>query len=161
MPESNVINLTRRLTREDLERPLSNSAPLVLQERESEHNKALKLALHERFFEMAKSILWGSENEEEFGEMLRSLVVAFLPENRFHLQLLKNIAAIQWNIERFLQTQHNLFEDGAAVRGKHGLPQGTYNALEFRPTLQGLQKDLDLAVSTYLKAKRGMTKVKG
>ena len=128
----------------------------MLQEPEPDHNRALRLAAQEQFFTMAKHILWGTEDEAEFGELLRSLVVAFLPKNRFHLQLLVNIAAVQWNIRRFLMTQHNVFENGAEVRGKMGLPKGTFDAMEFRPTLQGLQKDLDIAVSTYLKTVRGM-----
>ena len=152
MPASNVISLTRA----DLERSITKDSPLVLTAKESEHNRSLRLAQSEQFYEMCRPILWGTEDEKVFGELLRSLVVAFLPENRYHLQLLMNIAAVQWNLQRFLQTQHNLFEAGANTPGRHGLPKGTYNALEFRPTLTGLQKDLDIAVSTYLKVKRGM-----
>lgn len=130
--------------------PWKHEYPLV-----SPENKALALATAERFDLMCHDILWGTEDEQAFGEMLRGLVLTFAPNNRFHLQLLRNIAAVQWQLQRIGAVQGNLFENGKGRAGKYGLPVGTLTAMEYRPEASQLLRDLRLAISTYRTVREG------
>jgi len=112
-------------------------------------NSALSLAEREDFMGMCEDILWGSEDRQKFGEFLRGLIITFLPENRFHLALLKNIAVFQWQLNRHVGTQSNLFEAQAGSRGRYGLPEGVWNANSLRGDASELIKDLNQAIKAY------------
>ena len=112
-------------------------------------NAALKLAAQADFFGMCKASLWGNESEVEFGEMLRGLVVQFKPKNSFHLHLLRNIADIQWTLERASRYRKGIYDNRKAERGEHGMSAGTGLGLEYNRVASDLMKQLDRAISTY------------
>lgn len=112
-------------------------------------NVALALAERERFDLMCGKIPWGTEDRQAFGEMLRALVITFCPANQYHLHLLKNIAALQWQIMRIENIQFNVFEAGMDSPGQYGLPVGTWRAMEFREESSELLKDLQRAINIF------------
>lgn len=130
--------------------PTTTTFPLANRE-----NDSLGLAARERFDVMCANILWGSEDHEAFGEMLRSLVVSFLPQNVFQLHLLRNIASAQWQLQRIEAIQHNLFDAGKDTVGAYKLPGGTSDAMEFQGASSNLLRDLQRAISTFRSAKKG------
>jgi hypothetical protein len=129
--------------------PTATTFPLA-----SKENESLSLAERERFDVMCSKIPWGSEDREAFGEMLRSLVITFLPQDVFHLHLLRNVASLQWQLYRIEAIQHNLFTAGAEEVGAHNLPAGTNDALEFQTSYSNLLRDLQRALAIYKTAKK-------
>ena len=119
----------------------------------SKENNALRLAESARFDVMCEKILWGSEDPQLFGEFLRSLVIAFEPQNLFELSLLRNVAASQWKLQRLEAVQHNLFAAGQEVIGPFGLPAGTSDAMEFQSASSELLADLQRAIRIYRSAR--------
>lgn len=119
----------------------------------SKENNALRLAESARFDIMCEKILWGSEDPQVFGEFLRSLVIAFEPQNLFELTLLRNIAACQWKLQRLEAIQHNLFGAGQEAIGPFGLPAGTSDAMAFQPASSELLADLQKAIRIYRSAR--------
>lgn len=115
----------------------------------SPDNTSLTVAQNARFDEMCSDVLWGSEDTNRFGELLRGAVLTFLPENLYHLQLLKTVVSFSWQLDRLGATQHNLFEAGKGVRGKMGLPQGAIDARSMGPQVSDLLRDLQRAISIY------------
>jgi hypothetical protein len=112
-------------------------------------NRSLALAKHEDFFSMCKDILWGNEDEEIFGELLRGVVTTFLPTDRFQLSMLHNVVAIQWQIQRVVGIQHNLFDRGSTTPGAYRLPQGTHDAMKYGDVMTSLLDNLNTAIETY------------
>ena len=112
-------------------------------------NKSLTLAHNNRFFDLCEPILWGSEDRELFGEMLRGLVIEFRPTNTFHLHLLRAIAEPTWQLFRASKYKHGVFNHGATTPGLHGLPVGTAQAFEQNKLTDKLLRQLDEAVALY------------
>ena len=112
-------------------------------------NKSLTLAHNNRFFDLCEPILWGSEDRELFGEMLRGLVIEFKPTNTFHLHLLRAIAEPTWQLFRASKYKKGVFENGATTAGLHGLPVGTAQAFEQNKLSEKLLRQLDEAVALY------------
>lgn len=129
--------------------PRAASFPLANKE-----NSSLSLAARERFDVLCGDILWGSENRQEFGEMLRGLVITFLPETAFHLHLLRNVASCQWQLQRLAAIQANLFDQGKDTVGAFQLPAGTTSAMEFSASSSDLLRDLQRAIATYRSVKK-------
>lgn len=119
----------------------------------SKENNALRLAESARFDIMCEKILWGSEDPQVFGEFLRSLVIAFEPQNLFELTLLRNIAACQWKLQRLEAIQHNVFDAGKEQVGPFGLPAGTSDAMDFEGAASDLLVDLQKAIRIYKMAR--------
>ncbi len=117
-------------------------------------NDALSLAQREQFDVMCEKILWGSEDKEAFGEMLRSLVISFLPKDSFQLRLLRNIASAQWQLQRIEAIQSNLFSAGAEEMGAYKLPAGTSDAMDFNGQASNLLRDLQRAIQIYHAARK-------
>lgn len=129
--------------------PRSASFPLANKE-----NSALNLAARERFDVMCEKVVWGSEDRQAFGEMLRSLVISFQPETTFHLHLLRNVASFQWQLQRIEAIQCNLFDQGKDTVGAFKLPAGTSDAMEFSASASDLLRDLQRAINIYRSAKK-------
>jgi len=121
---------------------------------QSKENESLALAERERFDEMCSKILWGSEDPEAFGEMLRSLVVSFLPSDSFQLRLLRNVASAQWQLQRIEAIQQNLFLAGAEEIGAYKLPAGTADAMDFSNQASNLLRDLQRSIQIYHAARK-------
>jgi hypothetical protein len=117
----------------------------------SPENAALALAHREDFFAMCKASLWGAENPNEFGQMLRGLVEAFCPKNRWHLELLANIADAQWRLRRVRKLQGNVFAGTSPESGKHGVSMKTLNAMEYDQAVEEAMRHLAQAVAIYKK----------
>lgn len=117
-------------------------------------NDALSLAQREQFDVMCENIPWGSEDREAFGEMLRSLVISFLPKDSFQLRLLRNIASAQWQLQRIEAIQSNLFSAGAEEMGAYKLPAGTSDAMDFNGQASNLLRDLQRAIQIYHAARK-------
>jgi hypothetical protein len=132
--------------RRHLELPIFKGQPLVVSGGE---NRALQLAQTEHFDDMCKDLLWPGENETMFGEMLRGLVISLKPDNRWHLELLRNVAACQWRLHRIATLQRNLAIAQRGVPGRHGLPAGTLNAFEFDSDASEALADLKSAMQVY------------
>lgn len=119
-----------------------------------EVNFALKLAAENDFFAMCLDSLWEGESEQQFGEMLRGLVVQFKPRNAFHLHLLRNIADLQWSIERSTRYKKNIFKNRRKEPGNHGMGAGMDIGVEYNHVNRDLLGQLDKAMATYQKAIR-------
>lgn len=122
-------------------------------------NRALSVAGQHRFFELCQPILWGEEassRRELFGELLRSLVVTFLPEGLHDLFSLKAVAAAQWRLNRLLEIQSNLFSAHSASQehDSRGLPRATSYALEVDEQIDKAQKAVTAAVEAYHLSRR-------
>lgn len=115
----------------------------------SPDNISLAVAQNARFDEMCSDVMWGSEDTNKFGELLRGAVLTFLPENLYHLQLLKVVVSLSWQLDRLGATQHHLFEAGKHTRGKMGLPQGAIDARSMSPKVSNLLLDLQRAINIY------------
>jgi hypothetical protein len=116
------------------------------------------LAQQEDFFGMCEASLWGteadkdSEQRQQFGEMLRGLVLSFKPRTTFHLHLLRNIADIQWTLERATRYRKGIFSARQKQLGQHGMSAGTELGLEYNRVSLNLMKQLEQAISIYQKA---------
>lgn len=112
-------------------------------------NLSLSLAERADFFGMCKPILWGNEDENLFGEMLRGLVLEFLPENEFHLHLLRNIAEAQWGIERATLYKKGIFDNNTDRPGTHRMPAGTEMGINYNKVTRTMTSQLKTAISIY------------
>ena len=122
-------------------------------------NRALELAQRHDFFEMCAPVLWGNETQakrELFGELLRSLVVTYLPTGVHDLLNLKSVAAAQWRLNRLLEIQGNLFSAHAESdeRNKQGIPKATTYALEINDQIDKAQAAVARAIDTFYLSRR-------
>lgn len=114
--------------------------------------KAFSLASKENFFAMCASSMWGAEVEKDaqaFADMLRGLVESWLPENRWHLELLSTVADFQWKIRRTRLLQKNVFKNGPGGFTAAGMPTSTVNASTLDEQLKSLQDHLERAIRAY------------
>lgn len=119
----------------------------------SDSDSAMRVAWENRFDLMCQDLLWGEEKMDDLGLMLRGLVETYRPENRFHLLLLKNIAASQWKLLRSAATQQNLVNHGEKGAGKFGLPAAVHNANETGDRDIRLLQELETAVRIYTRTR--------
>ena len=123
--------------------------------------KAFALAQKEDFFSMCASSMWGVEAEkdsQEFVDMLRGLIESWLPENRWHLELLATVADFQWKIRRIRLLQKNVFKNGPGGFTSAGLPASTVNASSLDEQLRSLQDHLERAIRAYKTSHAGYNK---
>ena len=121
------------------EPPKATSDPFALAERED-------------FYAMCEHSLWGKEktdDQHEFAAMLRGLVEAFAPQNRWHLEMLSTIVDLQWKIRRATRLQQKLFEHGPSGHDNLGVPTRTVNATTVNEQLKSLRSQLEQAIRTY------------
>lgn len=121
---------------------------------EYRENRALQLAEREEFYQMAKSSLWGSEDRFEYGELLRGLVQNFLPENRYHLELLSGIADATWKLHRMRRLQQSIFQSNPSSPGADGVNRRTSLAMAYDKSVDAYQKTLEQAMRLYERAKK-------
>lgn len=114
-------------------------------------NQSMRLAQRERFFEMCRFSLWGSENEYEFGEFLRGIVESFLPQNRWDLELLTTVADFQWKVRRLRKLQQGVFESGSKERDDRGVSIRTKTAMSMDEELAEASSNLRKAMLAYYK----------
>lgn len=146
-----VINLDdRRLLEQPLEKGQTRQLDLTLS---TANNWALALAQRERFDLMCEDILWPGEDQLRFGEMLRGIVIGMKPENRMHLEVLRNVASCQWKLYRNSRLQKNLVLS-QTESGKFNLPIGTTRAMEVDAESSRLTADLSRTISIYWSVRR-------
>lgn len=116
-------------------------------------NKALQLASQYNFFELCEPILWGSEDRNYFGEMLRGIVISFKPENPMQLFLLRSIVEAMWLLIRATKFKKGVYEHNSNIKGNYGMPLGTEMAFDKSSLTRELNKQLDDAMNLYKKAK--------
>lgn len=122
-------------------------------------NKSLMLAQRYKFLDMCRPLLWGAEaqtREELFGELLRSMVVTFLPTGVHDLLSLKAVVAAQWRLNRLLEIQGNLFQAHSASQehDSRGLPRATAYALEMDDQIDQAQAAVSSAINAYYLSRR-------
>ena len=116
-------------------------------------NRSLSLAERSRFFEMCKASLWGNEDEAEFGEMLRGLVLTFVPTNEYHLHLLAQIADQQWQLRRAVRYRKGMFDANSDQRNTSGMNLGTEKAFDYNAITRKLTEELHRLVDLYEKVR--------
>lgn len=126
---------------------------------ESKDNRALRLAESSHFLEMCEPILWGTESRQEFGEMLRGLVINFLPETYWDLEMLKTVAWCQWQINRAVRVQRSVYTNGTPDPDQSGLPKRTRDAYGVAKELDFLQNSLNQAIRNYLHSRKSKRQV--
>jgi hypothetical protein len=112
-------------------------------------NYSLRVADREGFLQMCRPLLWGSENRNELGELLRGLVQHFLPKNRWQLELLVGVADAAWKLRRLRGLQYALFNAHSTDPGKDGIPNNTLTAMGHEKEVERARNQLRLAVQTY------------
>lgn len=117
-------------------------------------NAALRLAHRNHFMTIVAPCLWGDEQDVELvrlGYLARGAVMTFTPVNVFELYLVGNIVSAQWKLDRTLRIQKAVFEAYAQKKqsGKHGLPTGTWAAMELDEEVMKAQKMLESAIKSY------------
>jgi hypothetical protein len=116
-------------------------------------NQSLRLAAQQDFFGICSAILWGSEDREVFGELLRGLVIEFEPTNTFQLHLLAHIADATWNLRRLQGYRKTAFDSGTDQKGRYGMVAGTDFALDEVDRVRKYQASLKKAIETYRQLK--------
>ena len=122
-------------------------------------NRSLMLAQRYKFLDLCRPLLWGAETEtreELFGELLRSVVVTFLPVGLHDLLSLKAVVAAQWRLNRLLEIQGNLFQAHSASQehDSRGLPRATAYALEMDDQIDQAQAAVANAINAYYLSRR-------
>lgn len=112
-------------------------------------NKALQLAREQDFLKICEGILWPGEEENIFGELLRGLVIEFMPKNAFQLHLLANIADCQWSLRRLQNYKQSAYLGNKEQRGRYGMPVGTDYGLDEIGRVRQHQAALKKAIDTY------------
>jgi hypothetical protein len=125
------------------------SEPGVTVSLRDDTNRALSLAQNQGFFELCRPILWGSEDEHQFGEMLRGLVENWKPRNTLHLHLLANMADALWKLNRLRRFRNRVFLSGAEEAGRYGMPVGTEQALKEDERTEDALKQFAMARKEY------------
>ncbi len=119
---------------------------------------ALTLAEQQGYLEMCRPVLWTGEDEEQFGTLLRAVVLEFLPESRVQLELLKNIISVQWHLYRVHRIQNITLSKADGGRGNYpyqGINRSAAAGFTIGLSIQeGLLRQLDKAITTYRKVKR-------
>ena len=149
---ADIVPFFARDSEEDF-RPPSTYTPGEVIDLSDNTNKALAFAEQSDFFGLCKPILWGSENEQQFGEMLRGLVIQFLPTNEFHLHLLRNVAETQWALERVTNYKKGIFSNNMDRPGAHGMAAGTQMGIEYTQVTEELSRQLRQFIRMYKEAK--------
>jgi hypothetical protein len=116
-------------------------------------NRSLALAERSNFFGMCKASLLGNESEQEFGEMLRGLVLTFTPVNEYHLHVLSQIADVQWQLRRAVHYRKGLFDANSDQRNASGMNLGTEKAFEYNAVTRKLTEEQHRLVDLYNKVK--------
>lgn len=127
-------------------------------------NKSLALAERSDFFALCEGALWGSEKETHrirFGELLRSVVIQFLPQDQYELLLLKDVVTAQWRLNRLNDLQGRIFEAHIQEEGwdEFGLSKATSKATDFESVIAAAQASLQRALNNFLRSRQLSTKI--
>ena len=106
-----------------------------------------------QFAQNCKSFAWGGEDPEELKAFLTGLLDAFQPRNGWELELLANVADVQWKIRRTRKIQKGIYENGSDTRDVRGVKAKTTSASKLDQDIERLQIVLDKAITTYSKVR--------
>ena len=136
--------------------PVGAYAPNYRLSTPARENRSLAVAEANDFFSMCSPTLWGGEvsDQQEFGELLRAVVIQFLPTNRFHLELLAQIVDDTWKLRRMRRLQKNLFVNGPKDPDDSGIPRRVSNTFKADESIQAAIKRLDQSVTVYYRLTR-------
>ena len=139
---------------ESLEKRLS-VAPEIGQsfDLQDSSNRSLLLAQRSDFYKMCERSLYGSEDEQRFGELLRALVIRFKPTDEFDLHRLADIADLEWQLHRAVKFRQGLFLSIGKSKTAEGMSLGVEKAFEHNETSDVLRKSLQQAISLYYSCK--------
>ena len=117
-------------------------------------NRSLALANRADFLEMCRPSLWGNEDENEFGEMLRGLIITFEPQNEYHLHLLAQIADVQWQLRRAVRYRGGVFAANSDQRNALGMNLGTEKAFDSNSITRKLTEEQHRLIDLYDKVRK-------